>query len=84
MSNDCTLCFRASCIFGIVWFVCLTIGMLSPVQLLLHPNLTRTDCIHYIYRLPVLSGSSNTGLSSCMVNEKLYSNSTAHEDGTGL
>lgn len=35
MSNDCTLCFKASCIFGIVWFVCLTLGMLSTVQSLL-------------------------------------------------
>lgn len=46
MSDDCTLCFKASCIFSIVWFVCLTLGMLSTVQSLLHPNLT-----YHIYHI---------------------------------
>lgn len=50
MSNDCSLRFRASCIFGIVWFVCLKIGMLSTVELLLRPNLT--CCKRHILQAP--------------------------------
>lgn len=50
ISNDSGLCFRVSFTFGMVWFIFLTRGMLSTVQLLLHPNVTH--CIHHILQPP--------------------------------